>query len=246
MEIDPRISVIDERLEGIARIIAVSGGKGGVGKSVVSCLLSLSLSRFGYKVGLLDLDLSSPSDHVILGIKNLAPKEERGIVPPVFHGIKFMSITLYAKDEPTPLRGEEISNVIKEILCITRWGDLDFLVIDMPPGIGDELFETIELLKKSEFLLVSIPSKVAFETVKKMAILLRELNAIVIGVLENMIRNGSFVRDECEKLNLNYIGHIRFDEGLEDAIGDIKKLESSKAFEDICRITRAIMEGQKR
>jgi len=243
---DPRTSVIGKRLEKVKRIIAVSGGKGGVGKSVISSLLALALSESGKKVGLLDLDLSSPSDHIILGVKNLYPEEEYGIIPPEFQGIRFMSITLFAKDEPTPLRGGDVSNAIRELLCITRWEDLDFLIIDMPPGIGDELFEAIELLKRCEFILVTIPSRVAFETVKKLALILREIKSPIIGVIENMKRGeNDFIPKECERLNLDYLGSVRFDEKLEDSIGDSEKIKESKVFEDILRISRFLMEGQR-
>ena len=243
---DPRTSVIDKRLENIKRIIAVSGGKGGVGKSIVSSLLALAFSQSGKKVGLLDLDLSSPSDHVILGVKDLYPEEEYGIIPPEFHGLRFMSITLFAKDEPTPLRGDDVSNAIRELLCVTRWEDLDFLIIDMPPGMGDELFETIELLKRCEFILVTIPSRVAFETVKKLTLLLREIKSPIVGVIENMKREeNDFIIKECKKLDLDYLGSIGFDERLEDAIGNTEKIKKSKAFEDVFHISRSLMEGQR-
>ena len=92
---DPRLNIIDKRLENIKRIVAVSGGKGGIGKSSVASILALCLSE-KYKVGLLDLDFYGPSSHVILGIKDVYPKEEKGIVPPEVHNIKFMSIIYYA------------------------------------------------------------------------------------------------------------------------------------------------------
>ena len=243
---DPRTSVIGKRLEGVKRIIAVSGGKGGVGKSVTSSLLSLALSKCGEKVGLLDLDLSSPSDHVILGIKGLYPEEENGIIPPEFHGVRFMSVTLFAKDEPTPLRGDDITNAIRELLCITRWENLDFLIIDMPPGMGDELFETIELLKRCETILVTIPSKVAFETVKKLSLVLREMRSPIIGVIENMKREEkNFIQRRCKEINLNYLGSIRFDEKLEDAIGDVEKIMETKVYRDVLRIAEILKEEQK-
>ncbi|MCK4321585.1 P-loop NTPase, partial [candidate division WOR-3 bacterium] len=150
---DPRLRIIDKRLKNIKTMIAISGGKGGIGKSLVASTLSLILSKLGYKVGLLDLDFCGPSTHIVLGIRGIYPKEEKGIIPPEIYGIKFMSIIYYAGDNPSPLRGIDISNAIIELLAITRWGPLDFLIIDVPPGIGDTTLDIIRLMKKTGFLI---------------------------------------------------------------------------------------------
>jgi len=149
---DARVSVIEKRLKNIKRIISVASGKGGVGKSLVASSLALNLSKKGFKIGLLDLDLYGPSSHIILGVKDVFPKEEKGIIPPNVHGINFMSIVYFTEDKPSPFRGIDISNIIIELLAITQWGSLDFLIIDMPPGMGDETLDVIRLIKKSEFL----------------------------------------------------------------------------------------------
>ncbi len=225
MVMDPRLSVIDTRLARIKRLIAVSGGKGGIGKSLISSLLALTLSRLGYTVGLLDLDLSAPSTHVILGIEGVYPKEERGIVPPEVHGIEFMSIVYFTGDEPTPLRGTDISNALLELLAITQWGSLDFLIVDMPPGIGDASLDIIRWLRKAEFLVVTTGSKVALETVKKVLKMLNELNRPIIGVIENMkLRDSSVVKEELKKFEVPLLGAIEFDMNLEDSIGDANRL----------------------
>ena len=130
-----RTSVIEKRLKNIKRIISVASGKGGVGKSLVASSLALSLSKRGYKVGLLDLDLYGPSSHIILGVDDYGfPEEEKGIIPPKISGINFMSIVYFTEDKPSPFRGIDISNIIIELLAITQWGELDYLIIDMPPG----------------------------------------------------------------------------------------------------------------
>ena len=118
---DPRIDIIGRRLEKIGKIIAVSSGKGGVGKSVVASTLALNLKEAGYSVGLFDLDFTSPATHVILGVAGLFPEEEYGIVPPDAHGMKYMSITYYSLDKPAPLRGVDVSEAIIELFAITRW-----------------------------------------------------------------------------------------------------------------------------
>ena len=135
MMVDSRLDIIATRLKDVGSIIAVSSGKGGVGKSIVASTLALSLHEKGYSVGFLDLDFTSPASHVILGVEGLFPEEEYGIVPPVAHGIRYMSITYYSLDKPAPLRGVDVSNSIIELLAITRWEELDYLIIDMPPGI---------------------------------------------------------------------------------------------------------------
>jgi len=228
MVIDPRLNIIDKRLYSIKRLIGVSGGKGGVGKSLIATVLALTLSRLGYHVGLLDLDLSAPSAHVILGIESVYPKEEKGIVPPVVHGIEFMSIVYFTGDGPAPFRGIDISNAMLELLAITRWGSLDFLIVDMPPGIGDAMMDVIRWMKRVEFLIVTTPSKVALETVKKVIKLLTELKFPIIGVIENMkIRESSLVKDELKKVAVPILGEIGFDIKIEDSIGDVNKLLES-------------------
>jgi len=183
---DPRLEIIGKRLKNIKRLIAISGGKGGIGKSLIASTLALILSKLGYKVGLLDLDFCGPSTHIVLGTRGIYPKEEKGIIPPEIYGIKFMSIIYYASDNPLPLRGIDVSNAIIELLAVTRWGRLDFLLVDMPPGIGDATLDTIRLMKRAEFLIVTTQSKVTLETVKKVLKILKELRVPIIGIIENM------------------------------------------------------------
>jgi len=226
MAMDPRLNIIDKRLAGIKRLIAVSGGKGGIGKSLTASVLALTLSKMGYRVGLLDLDLSAPSTHVILGIEGVYPKEEKGIVPPEVQHVKFMSIVYFTGDNPAPLRGIDISNAMLELLAITRWGSLDFLIVDMPPGVGDAMMDVIRWMKSAEFLVMTTSSKVALETVKKVIKMLTELNVPIIGVIENMKMGDSrLVKEELKDMPI--LGEIWFDKKIEDSIGDVKKLLES-------------------
>ena len=223
--IDPRTSVIAERLAKIGRIVAVSSGKGGVGKSMVATTLALTLAKRGCHVGLFDLDFTSPSTHIILGAEGLQPKEEKGIVPPTFNGLEYMSLVYWVGDEPAPLRGADVSNALIELLSVTQWGVLDFLVIDMPPGIGDVVLDLVRLIKRIEFLIVTTPSLLAFETVKKQVKLLLELKMRIIGVVENMkMEKANIIQRETEKLGLTYVGSISFDPQVEAAIGNTAKL----------------------
>jgi ATP-binding protein involved in chromosome partitioning len=217
--------VINERLSRIGRIIAVSSGKGGVGKSLVATTLALTLARKGFKVGLFDLDFTSPSTHLIMGVKDAQPKEDKGIVPPVVKGLAYMSIVHYTGDQAAPLRGEDVSNALIELLAVTQWGELDFLVIDMPPGISDAVLDLVRLVKRIEFLIVTTPSLLAFETVKKQVSLLKDLKIPIIGVVENMKMNkAKNIKQKTKKLGLKFLAEIPYDPKVEEAIGDEKKL----------------------
>ena len=235
MMVDPRLSVIKKRLNDINRIIAVASGKGGVGKSMLSSLLALYLAKKNKKVGLLDLDVYGPSTHIILGIPfQRFPEEDKGIIPPVFHGIKFMSIVFYSEDKPGAFRGTDVSNIIREILAITRWNSLDYLIIDLPPGIGDETLDVINLIKPTDFLVVTTPSKVAMGAVEKLMDLLIELKLPILGVIENMKMNKSeYVRYNVISKDILYLGSIRFDDTLEEAIGKPDDLIKSLFIEDL-------------
>ena len=239
---DPRVSVIDKRLQNVKRIISVASGKGGVGKSLVASSLALNLSKKGHKVGLLDLDLYGPSSHIILGIEKFDfPEEKNGILPHDIDGIKFMSIVYFTEDKPSAFRGVDITNIIIELLAITKWGELDYLIIDMPPGIGDEVLDVIHLVKRSEFLVVSTPSKVAMGAVSKLLKMLKELKLPVIGVVENMKMNESdYVENSVIKMGLVYLGDVNFDKYLEDSIGTPNNILKTKFMRDLNKINEKL------
>jgi ATP-binding protein involved in chromosome partitioning len=244
--IDPRTSVITERLAKIGRIVAVSSGKGGVGKSMVATTLALTLAKRGCRVGLFDLDFTSPSTHIILGAEGVQPKEEKGIVPPAVHGLEYMSLVYWVGDEPAPLRGADVSNALIELLSVTQWGELDFLVIDMPPGIGDVVLDLVRLIKRIEFLIITTPSLLAFETVKKQVKLLLELKMRIIGVVENMkMEKAKIIQLETEKLGLTYVGAISFDPQVEAAIGNPAKLLGTAVGREIEEIVETYVLAEK-
>jgi len=162
---------------------------------------------------------------VILGLEGLYPEEEKGIVPPEIYGIEFMSIVYFTGDKPSPLRGIDISNAMLELLAVTRWFSLDFLIVDTPPGIGDATMDVIRWLKRAEFLVMTTPSKVALETVKKVIKMLSELNVSIIGIIENMKRGkSSLVKEELKEFDVPILGEIGFSEKIEDSIGNVNKL----------------------
>lgn len=222
---DPRVSIIDERLKDVERIVAVSSGKGGVGKSLTASVLSLALIERGCRVGLLDLDFTSPSTHVILGIGSVEPKEDKGVIPPNIGGLYYMSIVYYTGSSPTPLRGADVTNALIELFSVTKWGQLDFLLLDMPPGIGDATLDLIRLIPRIEFIIIATPSKLAFETVEKLSRLLKKSTIPVVGVVENMKMNETVaIESKLEDMGLRLIEEIDYDSSVEGAIGDRKRL----------------------
>jgi len=231
---DPRLNVIDERLSGVKRIIAVSGGKGGVGKSSVSSMLALVLADMRKEVGLLDLDLSGPTDHLILGIKNVFPEEEKGIIPPEVNGINFMSIIYFTGKNPLPFRGEDYSNAIIELLAITRWNNLDCLIVDMPPGINDVALDVIKLIKKIEFIMVGNQSKLTLETLKKIISMSKESGKKILGIIDNMGVTGNIEKENSFAfLGSPVLGKISYDREYESSLGYIDKLLKTQFAEDL-------------
>jgi ATP-binding protein involved in chromosome partitioning len=199
-----------------------------VGKSLVATTLALTLAQKGCKVGLFDLDFTSPSTHLIMGVKNGQPTEDKGLVPPVVHGLAYMSLVHFSGDYAAPLRGADVSNALIELLAVTQWGTLDFLVIDMPPGIGDAVLDLVRFVKRIEFLIVTTSSRLAFETVKKQVRLLQDLKVPIIGVVENMKPNqADNIKRETEKLGAKFLAGIPYDPKVEEAIGDVAKLRGT-------------------
>lgn len=238
---DPRLAIIPGRFDNVKRIIAVSSGKGGVGKSMVAVALALSLRAHSHKVGLLDLDFTSPSTHVILGVEGLYPEEEKGITPPESQGLSYMSIVHYSADEPVPLRGLDASNAIIELLAITRWEELDYLLIDMPPGIGDATLDMLRLIPRIEFLVVTTPSRLAYESVRKLLVLLKDQKIPTIGVVENMVvKQTGFIKEEIHKIGSRYLGAIDHDASVEAAIGHPEKLEMTHFYRQVEKIGEGI------
>jgi ATP-binding protein involved in chromosome partitioning len=238
---DPRTSIIADRLRRIRRIIAVSSGKGGVGKSFVATTFALKLKEEGYKVGLFDIDFTSPSTHLILGVKNVQPTEDKGLIPPIVEGLEYMSIIYYSGDKAAPLRGAETSNALIELLAVTLWSDLDFLIIDNPPGIGDAMLDLVRLIPRIEFLIVTTPSQLAFETVKKQVQLLQKLRVPILGVIENMkMIHSQYIKQQTEIMKLKFLTEIPFDPNAEEAIGCPRIILATKIGEKMKKIAQTV------
>ena len=158
-----------------------------------------------------------------------------------------MSLIYFVGDKAAPLRGVDVSNALIELLSVTQWGTLDFLIIDMPPGIGDAVLDLVRLVKRIEFLIVTTPSMLAFETVKKQANLLCELKMPIIGVVENMkMGKANCVQVETQKLGLKYLGAIAFDQQVEDAIGEGAKLMSTGVGRGVFEVAEKFVLPRKR
>jgi ATP-binding protein involved in chromosome partitioning len=238
---DPRPAVIGRRLAGVGRVLAIAGGKGGIGKSSVSVGLALALARDGVRVGLLDLDLSGPSDHVILGIPRPTYTEEAGLIPMLADGIRFMSIAGIVGDRPTPLRGEDLTNTLLELFAVTLWGELDVLLIDMPPGFTDTLLDVARYLDRAEHVIVATPSALVLETTGKALELLERMALPVAGVVENMRRPlDPGLAGRVDLRGAPVLGSIGFDPGYEGALGDQARLADTVFLRDVAVVARRL------
>lgn len=243
--IDPRIFGIKRRLEAVKKIYAVASSKGGVGKTLISVLLALKTSEMGYKTGLLDLDFTNPTCHLLLRVQpKKLPEEDKGVIPPTFLDLKFMTIIYYTGDEALALRGGDIDNAIKEILTITRWLDTEILFIDMPPGLSDEFLDIAGLLEKVDVLVVTTPSILSIKSVERMLKLFRN-QVNIDGLIENMVvndvRRGSML---SKKFNIDYLGYIPFISDLDKSLveDDIENIMKRKFDTYIKEITRKLLD----
>jgi len=183
----------DEFMKGVKNIIAVASGKGGVGKSTVALNLSLALAKTGAKVGLLDADIYGPSIPLMLGMKGTEmdvemDQEKRKLVPPEYEGIKVVSFGFFAEQEHQAAiyRGPIISGIVKQFLVDTLWTDLDYLIVDLPPGTGDIPLTLAQTIPITGILVVTTPQEVASSVASKAIGMFDKLNVPMLGVVENM------------------------------------------------------------
>jgi len=176
-------------LEGVRYKIAVASGKGGVGKSTVSTNLSLALHALGYSVGLLDADIYGPSQQMMLGIEGRPQIDEHDekIVPMENHGIKTMSLGLITDpDTPVIWRGPMVMKALDQFLTDVKWGTLDFMIIDLPPGTGDAQLTLTQKVPLTGAVVVTTPQDVALIDARKGLAMFRKVNVPVLGIIENM------------------------------------------------------------
>ena len=175
-------------VEGVRNIVAVSSGKGGVGKSTVAVNLAVSLARDGARVGLMDADVYGPNVPLMLGVANQRPQiNVNKLVPLEAHGIRLMSMAvLKPGDEPMIVRGPILHGLVRQFLQDVQWGELDYLIVDMPPGTGDVQLSLAQLVPVQGAVLVTTPQEVALADVRRALRMFEAVNVPVLGVVENM------------------------------------------------------------
>jgi ATP-binding protein involved in chromosome partitioning len=177
------------RLPGVKNVIAVASGKGGVGKSTVAVNLALALSRWGAKVGLLDADVFGPSVPQMLGTPEqpVGGTAERKIGPALYHGMKVISVAFFVeKDQAVVWRGPMVHKLLEQFMTDVDWGELDYLVIDLPPGTGDVQLSLSQLVPITGAVMVTTPQQVAVIDVVKGIAMFKKVEIPILGVVENM------------------------------------------------------------
>ena len=186
-EVPKARGAIEKEIAGIRHIVAVSSGKGGVGKSTVAVNLAVSLAQMGARTGILDTDVYGPNVPIMLGGNDMPEVRGNNIVPPVYHGVKTMSIGLLNPgDKAVIWRGPMLHSAVQQFLRQVEWGELDYLVVDMPPGTGDVQLSMAQMVALAGAVLVTTPQEVALSDVRKAYSMFEQLNVPVLGIVENM------------------------------------------------------------
>jgi ATP-binding protein involved in chromosome partitioning len=192
-------------IPGVKNLVAVASGKGGVGKTTVAVNLALALAKLGNKVGLLDADVYGPNVPIMLGTTTEpVATQDRRIYPVETQGVKMISMGLLNPgDKPMIWRGPMLHSVITQFLRSVIWGELDYLIIDLPPGTGDVQLTLIQTVAVTGAVVVTTPSTVALADVRKAIEMFRQVNVEVLGVVENM---STFLCPHCDK-PIDIFGH---------------------------------------
>lgn len=243
-------------LKSVRNIIAVGSGKGGVGKSTVSVNLAVALALDGAKVGLLDADIYGPSVPIMMGAGGETPIRDNLIQPKLAHGIKFMSMGFFAQgDQPLIWRGPMAHRAVEQCLVDVEWGELDYLVVDLPPGTGDVHLTLVQTVPVAGAVIVSTPQDVGLTISMKTLRMLQQTNVRLLGIIENMsyhlcghcgqredIFGHGGARAASEKLEIPFLGEIPLDMGIRvraDAGTPIVSSEpdsaSAKIYREIAR-----------
>jgi ATP-binding protein involved in chromosome partitioning len=211
------------KVPGIKRVVAVASGKGGVGKSTASVNLACALKYLGAKVGLLDCDIYGPSIPLMMGIhqKPTVTEDETKMVPPVNHGVKLMSMGfLIEGDNPVIWRGPMITKTIQQFVTTVAWGELDYLLVDLPPGTGDAQLSLCQTVPLDGGVIVTTPQEASLGVVRKGIAMFEKVNVPILGIIENMsyfiTPNGERVeifghgggRAEAERQKVTFLGEI--------------------------------------
>lgn len=210
------------KIAGVKHILAVASGKGGVGKSTCSANLACALRHLGYKVGLLDCDIYGPSIPLMMGVyERPTVSEKEQLVPPTAHGVKVMSIGLLLNDDqPVIWRGPMITKTIQQFLFAVEWGDLDYLLIDLPPGTGDAQLSLCQAVPLDGGVVISTPQEASLGVVRKGIAMFNKVNVPILGIVENMsyftTPDGQRVeifghgggKSEAARQNVSFLGEV--------------------------------------
>jgi len=179
---------LKEKVEiSVKNIVAVSSGKGGVGKSTVAVNLAVALANTGAKVGLMDADFYGPNVPTMMGVSEIPGPQNNKIIPAIAHGVKVMSIGFLVKPgQPLIWRGPLLHSTIRQFLVDVDWGELDYLVVDMPPGTGDVQLSLAQHIPVTCGLIVTMPQKVSLDDASRGIEMFQKLNIPIAGVIENM------------------------------------------------------------
>ena len=176
-----------EMLQGVKNIIAVASGKGGVGKSTVAVNLAVALSASGAKVGILDADVYGPNIPLMMGVKAAPEVRDEKIVPPEAYGVKVASLGFfYSEETPVIWRGPLVAGAVRQLLTQVDWGELDYLVCDLPPGTGDSSLTLAQTVPLGGVLIVTTPQDAALNIAAKALAMFKRLDVPILGVVENM------------------------------------------------------------
>ena len=213
-------------ISGVKHVVAVASGKGGVGKSMVAVNLAAALSAQGLRVGLCDCDLYGPSVALMCGAKDRPAADDVGnIIPVMRHGLNIMSMGLLLEDDsPAVLRGPMVTRYTQQFLRNVKWGELDVLVLDLPPGTGDIQLTVVQTIPLAGALIVTTPQEVALIDARKAVAMFQKTNVPILGILENMayfIVPGESVRheifgsgggiQEANRLGVPFLGSLPLD-----------------------------------
>lgn len=210
------------RVAGIKHIVAVASGKGGVGKSTISVNLACGLKYLGAQVGLLDCDIYGPSIPLMMGIhQRPGLSEEEKMIPPSSHGVKLMSMGfLLNDDQPVIWRGPMIQRTIQQFITVVDWGELDFLLVDLPPGTGDAQLTLCQTVPLDGGVIITTPQEASLGVVRKGIAMFEKVNVPLLGIVENMsyfiTPTGDRVeifghgggRKEAERTGIPFLGEI--------------------------------------
>ena len=177
-----------QALPGVAHVVAVGSGKGGVGKTTVAVNLAIALGKLGYRVGLVDADIYGPNVPTMLGVtRQPNVVGENRIEPITAHGVKFISVGLISPgDKPMVMRGPMLHQIIRQFLQQVEWGELDFLIVDLPPGTGDVVISLVQTVPLTGAVVISTGSSVALQDARKALEMFHQVKVEVLGMVENM------------------------------------------------------------